>query len=718
MTRGNVFLEITAILAISAILGVVGQRFRQPLIIAFLAAGILAGPSCLGIIASHDEIELFAHIGIALLLFIVGLRLDLSLIRTTGPVALATGLGQVVFTSVIGFIIALAMGMNIITAAYVSVALTFSSTIIIVKLLSDKKEIDSLHGRIALGFLIVQDIMAILAMISLTTLDKGMGSLSSPYLGMAVIALKGLGLLLAVGLLMRYVLPVLLPRLARSPEMLVLFAITWALLLSSLSDYMGFSKEVGAFLAGVSLASSDYRDTIGARLVTLRDFLLIFFFIDLGARLEWTSISSHIGKAGIFSLFVLVGNPLIVLAIMGGMGYRRRTSLLAGLTVAQISEFSLVIGAIGVSLGHITPEIMGLITLVGVVTILTSTYMILYSDRLYALLSGVLRVFERKNPYREAQCNNCFVMPEVDVVMLGLGDYGRELAEHLLERGKWIIGVDFDPDALDFCRQRNIPVLYGDMGDPETHDNLPLNHARWLVSTIRNPEVNMTLLQHMKQWGFSGKAAVTARNKEEADLYIRSGAHVVLRPFIDAAEQGADALTEAWHALAREIDWPMSVREMRIKSGSIFAGQAIRNIPLRSSTGVSIVALSRAGRVFFDPDPDVQLFPADRIVLIGPPDDLKHAEALIRSIQEPLSEDESGDFSIIEVKVAAGSPLATMTLNDIGFRQKYNSTIIGIRRGEERIIHPGPQERLEPGDTLLVMGAGDSVQRLKQDFTV
>jgi predicted Kef-type K+ transport protein len=169
MIDGNAFVEIAAILTLATLLGIVGQKLRQPLVIMFLATGILAGPSVLGIIQSYHQIELLAHIGIALLLFIVGLKLDLHLIRTTGPVALATGLGQIIFTSIIGFVIATALNMSFLTAAYVSVALTFSSTIIIVKLLSDKKEIDSLHGQIAIGFLIVQDIAAILALVGLTT---------------------------------------------------------------------------------------------------------------------------------------------------------------------------------------------------------------------------------------------------------------------------------------------------------------------------------------------------------------------------------------------------------------------------------------------------------------------------------------------------------------------------------------------------------------------
>jgi Kef-type K+ transport system membrane component KefB len=237
------------------------------------------------------------------------LKLDLHIIRTVGPVALATGLGQVIFTSLIGFAIALALGISMLSAAYVAVALTFSSTIIIVKLLSDKKEIDSLHGRIAIGFLLVQDIAAILAMIGLTAMGGGLVGDHPPAVEAVIILLKGLVFLAMIALLTHFVLPWLLARLARSQELLVLFAIAWAVMLGALGDAMGFSKEVGAFLAGISIASTEYREAIGARLVTLRDFLLLFFFIDLGARLEMSVLGNQIGKAVIFSPFVLIGNP-------------------------------------------------------------------------------------------------------------------------------------------------------------------------------------------------------------------------------------------------------------------------------------------------------------------------------------------------------------------------------------------------------------------------
>ncbi len=714
MSHESSFIEIALILSLATLTGIAGQKLRQPLIIMFLATGILAGPSCLGIIQSYDQIELLAHIGIALLLFIVGLKLDLQLIRTTGPVALATGLGQIIFTSVIGFIIAIALNMSFLTAAYVAVALTFSSTIIIVKLLSDKKEIDSLHGQIAIGFLIVQDIAAILALIILTTLGASVGEDGSMYVSTLIIFAKGLGLLGGVALLMKFVLPFLTARLAHSLELLTLFAIAWAVFLGAGSELLGFSKEVGAFLAGVSLASTDFRDSIGARLTGLRDFLLLFFFIDLGARLDWSTVGSQVGPAVIFSLFVLIGNPLIVLVIMRFMGYRRRTGFLAGLTVAQISEFSLIVAALGLGLGHISNETMGLITLVGVVTIFISTYMILYSGPLYHFLSGPLKLFEMKNPYRETASDNLVTASPVDMILVGLGNYGSGLAEYLIRRDKTILGVDFDPIALDRWREKGISVLYGDMADPEMHEHLPLNRVQWVISTVRSKEINLALVHNLKKEGYGGKIALTATNAEEASAFEHAGAHLVFRPFTDATEQAADALTYAMDVLPEKINWPISFLEVRIKSDASVVGRNILDIPLRSATGVSILAVSRGGQVYYDPESGFRVFPGDRLLIMGPPGGLKDAERLLNQLEERNYGRGTDRFEIAEIKVAQDSPLSGRTISDIGFRQEFRVTLIGIRRGEDQMTTINPADRIMAGDCLIFIGEASAVGDLKR----
>jgi Kef-type K+ transport system membrane component KefB/Trk K+ transport system NAD-binding subunit len=717
--HGTAFYEIAAILGMATLLGVFGQKLRQPLIIMFLATGILVGPSCFDLIQGREQIELLANIGIAILLFIVGLKLDLTLIRTTGPVALATGLGQIIFTSIIGFLIALALDMNVISAAYVAVALTFSSTIIIVKLLSDKKEIDSLHGQIAVGFLIVQDIAAILALVGLRVFgsqvagaETGQGSAMETAL---IIAGKGVGFLAGIGLLMRFVLPKVLRRLAHSQELLTLFAIAWAVLLGALGEYLGFSKEVGAFLAGISLASTAYRDSIGARLVTLRDFLLLFFFIDLGARLDWSTVGSQIVPAIILSVFVLIGNPIIVLIIMGIMGYRRRTGFLAGLTVAQISEFSLIVAALGLTLGHISPETMGLVTLVGVATIFASTYMILYSAPLYRLLSRPLMIFERKIPFRETAADSLRDLETVDVILMGLGNYGSGLAEYLLRRGGNIVGVDFDPGVLDKWHARGLSVLYGDMADPEMHEQLPLSKTKWVVSCVRSKELNLALVEHLRERGYEGNVALTAANKEEADLFESMGVRAVFRPFADAAEQAADALTHAMDMLPHKVDWPIAFREIRIRSEAAVAGQTLRNIPLRSLKGVSILAVSRAGRVHYGPGPDFHVYPGDRLVIMGPEGELGKAEDVLNQVDATEPSEGAVRFELAEIRVAENSPRAGQTLMALEFRKNYEATVIGIRRGETKITSVSPNEKILGGDCLIVIGTAGRIEKLKSE---
>ncbi len=537
----DLFTEVALLLAVAAAIGALGLRLRQPLIVTFIAVGILVGPSVLGWVSANDQVDLLSKLGIALLLFVVGLKLDLHIIRTMGPIALATGLGQVLFTSVVGYSIAIALGMSAMAALYVAVALTFSSTIIIVKLLSDKRELDTLHGRIAIGFLIVQDIVVVLVMIGLTALGGVTDAVALSWEAILILA-KG-GLFIGVlGLLMRYVLTPLLHQLARSRELLVLFSIAWAVALAAVAVHLGFGKEVGAFLAGVSLASTPYREAIGARLVSLRDFLLLFFFLDLGAGLDLTTIGAQVVPAIVLSLFVLIGNPLIVMVIMGFMGYRKRTGFMAGLTVAQISEFSLILGALGLSLGHINADTLGLITLVGLITISVSTYMILYSHPLYERLSPWLGLFERKRAYQEEALDRTADKQRVDVVLFGLGRFGILIAHELRCRGYQVLGVDFDPELVQRLNRDGHAVRYGDAEDPEFLASLPLDRVQWILSCVRERSVNLVLLHGLLDHGCKGRVAVTAYTAAEAEGLKQAGADRVLVPYADAATEAVDQM--------------------------------------------------------------------------------------------------------------------------------------------------------------------------------
>ncbi|WP_019014152.1 cation:proton antiporter [Elioraea tepidiphila] len=543
----SVFEEVAALLAIASVVGLIGVAARQPLIVSFIAVGILVGPSGFGIVTGGIVIETLARLGIALLLFLVGLKLDIGLIRSFGRVAVATGLGQVAFTSIGGFVICLALGMGAVEALYVAVALTFSSTIIIVKLLSDKREIDALHGRIALGFLIVQDICVVVAMIVLSAFDAAAGE--GGALALASALGGGVALVAVAGLFMRYLAEPLLTRMAREPELLVVFAIGWAAVGAAAADAVGLSKELGGLLAGVSLGSTSVREAIAARLASLRDFLLLFFFLQLGGLFNFAAIADRLGEAAILSVFVLVGNPLIVMAIMGVMGYRKRTSFLAGLTVAQISEFSLVFIALGHALGHVGLEAVGLTTLVGIVTIGLSTYMIVYSATLYRWLERYLSPFERRRAVREDHLAEADEAPHRPIILCGLGRYGTAIAERLAERGVGFLGVDFDPEAVRAFQRRGWPAIYGDVSDPIFVAHLPLETATWVVVAVPHTvgvlgyaDTNDALVSALRHAGFRGRIALTANYPVEAARLKGIGADAVLSPFADAAEEAVNRI--------------------------------------------------------------------------------------------------------------------------------------------------------------------------------
>jgi Kef-type K+ transport system membrane component KefB len=552
-TFTSIFYEISVLVLLAAAIGLIGLIARQPLVVAFIAVGVLAGPDALGLVTSTDFIETLSKISIAVLLFLVGLKLDVTLVRSLGKVAVATGLGQVTFTAFFGYILCLALGLDWVTSLYVSIALTFSSTIIIVKLLSDKREITALHGKIALGFLIVQDIFVVLAMVTLSAVGVGMGEQAGSLADVALVLAGGMGMVAAVVLFIRYLANPLLNIVARSPELLVIFAVGWAASLATVGDVLGFGKELGGLLAGVSLASTQYREAINSRLSSLRDFLLLFFFVNLGTSLPLASLGDQIGAAMVLSLFVLIGNPLIVLAIMGYMGYRKRTGFLAGLTVAQISEFSLIFMAMGITIGHVDDSALGLVTLVGLVTIAISVYMITWSHKLYAVCEPYLGLFERRNAHREKDHSTGPQATQThDFVIFGLGRYGCRIGQKLHAQGFRVLGIDFDPEALTHWRSLGMDADFGDATDPDFVAHLNLTGVRAVVAAVPRERTALTdadpqiaLLHGLHAAQFGGQVVLSVHYAADAEALRARGATMILMPFDDAADYAVRRLTES-----------------------------------------------------------------------------------------------------------------------------------------------------------------------------
>lgn len=544
----TVFYEVAALLGLATLVGIIGVSLRQPLLVCFIAAGIIAGPDVTGFASANEAISLLAEIGIALLLFQVGLKLDLGLVRSLGLVAVSVGLLQITLTGVLGFFLALWLGIEASSAVYLAVGLMFSSTIVVVKLLSDKGEIDSLHGRIALGILIVQDIAVIVAMVTVSAM--GLGGSEEVAAG-DWIRLFGGGLLFlaGIGLFVYYAADPMLRRLAKRPELLVTFAISWAIVLAAVSDYLGLGKELGGLLAGVAFASSSYRETIGPRLYSLRDFLLLFFFVQLGITLDLTGLETQLVHAAAISAFILLGKPLIVLLIMAVMGYRRRTSFATGLSLGQISEFSLIFMAMGLSFGHVGQDMMTLTTLVALISIMLSAYMITYSIQVYSAVEGMLRPFERVHCREELEGIST-AHQHHDVILFGLGRFGRGIAHGLRQQDISILGIDFDPEALRRWVGRGLPGLYGDVSDPEFVAHLPFHDTSWVIlatpplqTGLGEADQRVAMMRTLRDAGYTGRVAVTSHDLWDARQMVKAGADVVLNPFNDGAARAVEKIT-------------------------------------------------------------------------------------------------------------------------------------------------------------------------------
>jgi len=531
----EVFIELSIIIGITVLIAGIIRLLKQPLIIGYILAGIIVSPYFLNVVKSTETISIFAQIGVTLLLFIVGLSLSPKVIKEVGKVSLITGLGQIIFTSLFGFLISRILGFSVIVSIYIAIALTFSSTIIIMKLLSDKKDLEKLYGKISIGFLLVQDIFVIILLMVISSFSGNLG-IDSLSFG------KILGGILLIGgfvLVSIYVLPSLSKFFAKSQEFLFLFSIGWGLGLAALFYYMGFSMEIGALIAGISLSMSPFHYEISSKMRPLRDFFIILFFILLGSQMVFGNMGDLIIPAIIFSLFILIGNPLIVMILMGFLGYRKKVGFQAGFTVAQISEFSLILIVLGVSVGHLTGEILSLVTIVGLITISGSTYLIMYSESIYPYFSKYLSIFERKKLIeKEKDSEDC------NVVLFGYNRIGYDILHSFKKLKEDFLVIDYNPETILELSKQNIKCKYGDVDDDEFLNELNLVKTKMVVSTIPEFETNLLLVDKIRQINKKAIIITTSHNIEEANELYSMGATYVIMPHFLGGSQASKMIDE------------------------------------------------------------------------------------------------------------------------------------------------------------------------------
>jgi Kef-type K+ transport system membrane component KefB len=523
---GSRFFDVLGMFVIAASLtALVARWLRLPSLVSFLMAGLLIGPAAgvVGPATTPEALGLLGDIGIVLLLFIVGLELSLDRIREVGKVALAAGLGQVVFTAVLGFGLCLLLGFSTIESVFIATALTFSSTAVVVKLLYQKSELHSLYGRIAVGIFLVQDIVVVVVLTFLAGLGTPESMTAANVASGIARAFAGMGLLLAAcGLGTRFLLPRILGWAAAAPRTLFIWSLAWCLGFVVAAHALKLSAEIGAFLAGLAIAQLRFADDLRRRTHPLMTFFMALFFVSLGAQMEFSHAGTYWVQGLVLSLFVLIGNPVIFMWIISRFGYSERTSFLTSITVAQISEFSFIFAAMGLSMGLIEQPILSVIGVVGVVTIAASAYLILYNHQLYAVLkrTRVLRIL-RGQPANNGEDEAPRLTDHVLVV--GMNDLGRRVAILLHDRGEQVVAIDTDARKM-----AGLPcqVLVGDVDYTSTLDEAGLAEARMAICALRSESVNRLLVFRCRM--LSVPIAVYAPDRSMRDQLQAIGAtHLV-----------------------------------------------------------------------------------------------------------------------------------------------------------------------------------------------
>lgn len=517
----EIIYSLSMILMIAFIFSVLAKLLNQPLIISYIFSGLVIA-SLKNFSLPYPEIfTLFSQFGIAFLLFIVGLHLNPTVFREVGKASFLVGITQIILTAILSFFVCLKLGFNLISSFYIAAAITFSSTIIVTKILSDKQEIDSLYGKISVGILILQDIVVLLLFIFIphsTNLIK-----SSPEFLFFIISLLIFLIIFSMTFLKK-----IMKFVSNNQELLFLFSLSWCFLLVTLFYKLGLGMEIGALMAGITLSTSPYHLEISSKVKSLRDFFLIIFFINLGLGLGKENIISLIKPALILSAIVIIFKFLIILFMLSILGYTLRTSFFTGIHLGQISEFSFVLAAIGTSMNILSQQVYSMIVFVGLITIFISTYFMYSCEKIYNVLKNPLKIFEKKKNKKLEEEKKIY-----SYILIGYNRTGFSILKCVEQITNNFIVVDYNPDIIKKLEKRKIPCVYGDINNEEILNRININKAKVIISTVPDFESNLFLIRKIRSENKEAIIIVTARQIQEAlELYNKGADYVILPHFL------------------------------------------------------------------------------------------------------------------------------------------------------------------------------------------
>ncbi len=553
--HSTVLFSIGISIVAASLLSYAAQYLRQPPILGYITAGLLIGPNGFRLIHNQDDVSALSELGLAFLLFIVGLEIDVKKFARSGTASTLIGVFQVLACSVLGYGVALLLGYHNLDALYIGVALSFSSTMIVVKLLSDRGELDTLPGRITLGILLIQDVLAIFVL-------AGQGNINNPSVGPIVLSIVlGIGLVLVSFLVSRYVLPAAFQKVAQNPEMVLILSMAWCFVMCWLALQADFSIAMGALIAGVSISTFPYSHDVIAKIRSLRDFFVTLFFVSLGMQIFLDSLSVILTGVAL-SAFIIISRVVTIVPVSYVLKLGTRVGVLSSLSLAQSSEFSLVIASLGLGYKHITQEIISIIAITLVVTSTVSTYMMMNSHSLARVIVGFLERLGVRSSHLQEETDQAQVKGQI--LILGCHRVGSAIIEALEPEKHQLHVLDFNPLVLERLKARGIAASYIDISHFDALEEIGVHNASIIVCSLPDDFLrgtsNEALLKYLKARKVKGRIVVYATSVKEALKLYEEGADHVILPHIVSGENIAALL------LLREDESFRRIRASTIKA--------------------------------------------------------------------------------------------------------------------------------------------------------
>ncbi|MBS3169045.1 cation:proton antiporter [Candidatus Woesearchaeota archaeon] len=528
------FLQLGLIFIIAAATAYVLRLLKQPQILAYVLVGILLTP-VFKIITNTSIIDSISVIGIAFLLFIVGLEIDIKAVKNVALVSSLGGTIQIVVLFVVGYLAALILGYLGLEAAYIGLMIAFSSTMVVMKVLSDRRELNTLHGRLAIGILLTNDVLAILVLSVLSSINH----FSFYLLGISL--LKFISMFLIAYLASKYLFPPVFKFAAKNQELLLTSSLAVCFLFSIAFFKIGFSVAIGAFIAGVTLGNLAYSVEIAGKVKSLKDFFALLFFVSLGMGISPGTIKTLWLPILILLLLVIFFKPGLTMTICSLFRYTKKPAFLTANSLAQVGEFSLIIAAQGLALGHISADLFSIVVVIMLATITTSSYFMEYEDGLYRLLQRPLRIFDR---FTTEGLEYLPTTEKPKVVLCGYNRIGYSIAQGLQDSKKKLLIVDYNPEVITQLIKEGYHSIYGDVTDEEVLEHLNLPKITMLISTVPAVNDNILLIRKVRSCNHKAQIIVTASEVDDALRLYREGADYVILPHFLGGEHVSNLIAK------------------------------------------------------------------------------------------------------------------------------------------------------------------------------